>query len=524
MSKIINCHVPGDCTYGYAGPVGGGRSSKRNFCKRVKLKAAQFCALSLVILFTGTGFPAKTAPEGGFGALGNGKFDGWRDIASAMAVPFGLFTSCSSPAGGDTPQNVAQTANAGNDQSITLPTDSTALNGSASSDSDGSIAAYEWTQISKPNGAADAVLGSPAEVTTTVSGLTTAGAYTFQLKVTDNDGAENTDTIVVTVNPPQNVAPTANAGSDQTITLPISDTTLNGNASSDSDGSIAAYEWTLLSKPNGAADAVLGSPAEVTTTVSGLTTAGAYTFQLKVTDDDGAESTDTIVVTVNPPQNVAPTASAGSDQSITLPTTSVTLNGGASSDSDGSIVAYEWTQVSGPVTATIVSSASSSTDVNGLTAKGKYTFQLKVTDDDGAESTDAVDVTVKETKTANVTVKANNFSAGDTLNFAPDYEFAGAEAAYFNASDITYTLSSTNPEIDLNSYNGIVPANLYNNNATPTFTQVFYYNGQEVGIRTIVGVVSLTEFIELYEDDTNWTQKYEIPAVNLQQISKDVAE
>jgi hypothetical protein len=99
MTKIVNCNVPGDSTLsGYAGPVGGGRGSKRNFCKRVKLKLARFCALSLAILFTGLGFQTAAAKEPWFGTLGNGKFE-WRDIVSAMALPFGIFTSCSSPTG-----------------------------------------------------------------------------------------------------------------------------------------------------------------------------------------------------------------------------------------------------------------------------------------------------------------------------------------------------------------------------------------------------------------------------------------
>ena len=66
MTKIINCHVPGDCTLqGYAGPVGGGRGSKRNFCKRVKLKAARFCTPSPSILSTSPGSPAAKELEYG---------------------------------------------------------------------------------------------------------------------------------------------------------------------------------------------------------------------------------------------------------------------------------------------------------------------------------------------------------------------------------------------------------------------------------------------------------------------------
>ena len=46
------------------------------------------------------------------------------------------------------------------------------------------------------------------------------GVYQFELKVTDNNGATGKDTMQVTVNACCQYSPTANAGSDQTITLP----------------------------------------------------------------------------------------------------------------------------------------------------------------------------------------------------------------------------------------------------------------------------------------------------------------
>ncbi len=55
--------------------------------------------------------------------------------------------------------------------------------------------------------------------TTTVNGLV-QGNYQFELIVTDDKGAIGKDTVNVTVNPAPNIPPTANAGVDQTITLP----------------------------------------------------------------------------------------------------------------------------------------------------------------------------------------------------------------------------------------------------------------------------------------------------------------
>ncbi|RTL59829.1 MAG: PKD domain-containing protein [Sphingobacteriales bacterium] len=93
------------------------------------------------------------------------------------------------------------------------------------------------------------------------------------------------------------------------------------------------------------------------------------------------------------PVNQLPIANAGTDITITLPTSSVTLNGSASSDPDGSISAYQWTYVSGPTGSIIVNETSATTAVNNLSA-GTYIFQLKVTDNKGASATARVQVTV----------------------------------------------------------------------------------------------------------------------------------
>jgi hypothetical protein len=90
--------------------------------------------------------------------------------------------------------------------------------------------------------------------------------------------------------------------------------------------------------------------------------------------------------------NMAPTANAGTDQTITLPASAVTLTG-AGTDSDGSISSYSWAKISGPSSGTIASATTSSTQVNNL-VQGVYQFELTVTDNNGATGKDIVQVTV----------------------------------------------------------------------------------------------------------------------------------
>lgn len=93
-----------------------------------------------------------------------------------------------------TTANVAPVANAGANKSITLPTSSVKLYGSAK-DSDGTIAAYKWTQYGGPS---TATISNSTTATATVSGLK-EGNYYFRLTVKDNAGATHSDNVLVKV-------------------------------------------------------------------------------------------------------------------------------------------------------------------------------------------------------------------------------------------------------------------------------------------------------------------------------------
>ena len=94
----------------------------------------------------------------------------------------------------------------------------------------------------------------------------------------------------VNIPPPGNVTPTANAGADQTITLPINTVTLIGSGT-DPDGTIASYQWKLGTN-------IVGNTASLV--LSNLV-AGDYDYTLTVTDNLGSMSTpDAVHVKVNP--------------------------------------------------------------------------------------------------------------------------------------------------------------------------------------------------------------------------------
>jgi len=322
-------------------------------------------------------------------------------FAALLLVACGGGGGGSSSGGGG---NIAPVANAGSPQTVTSGTTVT-LNGAASGDADGSIAIYSWTQTGGPGVTLiNPGTSQPDFIAPTVNLVTT---LSFSLIVTDNRGTASTAaTVSVTVNPAPNILPIANAGPPQGVTAGAT-VALNGTASSDPDGSISFYSWmqtsgiaVTLNNANMAQPFFTAPPVAAATTL---------TFSLVVTDNRGGFSTaSTVSISVNPGANVAPTANAGPNQTIGSGVT-VTLNGTSSSDPDGTIDDYAWSQTAG--TAVTLSNAAISQPSFTAPTVGTattLTFSLVVTDNRAATSNPStVNVTVNPPVAGNVNVTGN---------------------------------------------------------------------------------------------------------------------
>ena len=96
-----------------------------------------------------------------------------------------------------------------------------------------------------------------------------------------------------------------------------------------------------------------------------------------------------------PPVNALPTAEAGSAQTVASGTT-VTLDGSASADSDGTLDSFQWQQTEGPdVELDNTMAAQTTFTAPELVNDGELVFVLTVTDDNGATATDSVTGTVE---------------------------------------------------------------------------------------------------------------------------------
>jgi hypothetical protein len=303
------------------------------------------------------------------------------------------------------------TANAGEDATITLPTTTVTLDGSASVDPYGStLKAYKWVKTSGPTGG---TLTSATSATTTVTGLT-EGTYVFTLTVWDSKWVPVNDTKTVIVKPATTTTPStggggggtttkvANAGADITISLPTTATTLNGSASTDPNGVIKSWKWTQISGPG---TATIASSTASVSAVSALKQ-GTYAFRLTVWDNQWVPINDTVQVIVKAATSSSSAtagddglpadgsvSNAGANITVSLPSNSATLDGSASSDPAGAIKAWSWTKISGPEQHNIANASVSTTTVSNL-VEGTYQFKLVVWDSKWVPYADTVIVTV----------------------------------------------------------------------------------------------------------------------------------
>ncbi|OCT94767.1 dyslexia-associated protein KIAA0319-like protein [Xenopus laevis] len=271
-------------------------------------------------------------------------------------------------------------------QEISLPTTSTVIDGSQSTD-DEKIVSYYWEELKGPLREEKVTAETPV---LKLSNLV-PGNYTFSLTVTDSDGAKNSTTANLTVSKAVDYPPVANAGANQVITLPKNSIVLYGNLSTDDHG-IVSYEWSLSPSSKGKVVEMQGVRT-ANLQLSALQE-GDYTFQLTVADSAGQQSTSEATVIVQPEDNKPPEADAGPDKELILPVDSTILDGSRSTDDQG-ISSYLWEKTKGPDGVKIANANGSIATLSGLQV-GPYEFTLTVKDQRDLQSQSTVSVIVKE--------------------------------------------------------------------------------------------------------------------------------
>ena len=203
------------------------------------------------------------------------------------------------------------------------------------------------------------------------------GTHPVTLTVTDNEGAPDSATVNIIVDPVPNQSPTAVATNTtpKTGKAPLS-VSFSSAGSGDTDGTIT-YSWSFSdggSSTVGEPDPRLRQPRHLHRDVD--------RHRRRRRARTRRRSTNIVVVS-----NQAPTAAAGATPLTVKEDKVVTFSSAGSGDSDGTIASYGWTFGDSGT-----STAQNPTHI--YANPGSYTATLTVTDNNGATGTATVVVTV----------------------------------------------------------------------------------------------------------------------------------
>uniref|UniRef100_A0A674DCD8 KIAA0319 n=1 Tax=Salmo trutta TaxID=8032 RepID=A0A674DCD8_SALTR len=237
---------------------------------------------------------------------------------------------------------------------VSLPASSTIINGSQSTD-DGVMISHHWEQVGGPS----IELGAFSDTQILNLSNLAPGEYTFRygLTITDSAGLSDSTTAAVKV-----IQPVENDRLPYPSHVTLAPTSSPGLAA------------TLAHRQ--------GDPTAATSSVSTAAT-------------QMTENKSTPIAEVKE-SNGAPVAVVGPNRQLTLPVTSVTLDGSSSTD-DHAVTSYHWDTIRGPPGSRTEGVDKPVAIVTGLRA-GRYTFSLTVSDQEGLTDSAFLTVSVQEAR------------------------------------------------------------------------------------------------------------------------------
>jgi len=267
------------------------------------------------------------------------------------------------------PANTAPVVSAGADQRVLGL--ATTLAGSVTDDGkpQGGTLSSTWSVVSGPGPVSFANAANPT------TPVTFAAPGTYRLRITATDGELQASDDVEIVANPGNEPPRLSAGLDGSVTTAV--LTLAGQAQDDGlpAGGGLTTAWSLVSGPGAV---TFANPASPTTSVR-FDADGAFVLRLSATDGE-LQAIDDVTFSVAR-VNQAPSVEAGASRALTLPASSLTLNGSATDDGlpTQAPLAYRWTVASGPGGVRFADSHSLTTAAS-FDAPGTYVLRLTASD------------------------------------------------------------------------------------------------------------------------------------------------
>lgn len=273
-------------------------------------------------------------------------------------------------------------ANAGSDRTVEVGA-SVTLSGRAEN---GVPEAFQWMLVQVPEGSR-AALSAPSQANPSVV-LDLAGTYVASLVVSDRCSKSVPDTVVIQASGGVNRRPVANAGSNRVVSRGAT-VQLSGAASSDPEGAVLTYAWSMVSRPAASAaalSALQGVNSGFTPDIEGI-------YRIRLVVSDGALESLPVEVTISvasPSGNLPPLVSAGAD--LTAPRRTTVILTGQGYDPEQASLTYTWTQLSGP-TVVLAPAGSAAVSFTTPNVEGELSFSVTVSDGE-LTSSDEVRVTV----------------------------------------------------------------------------------------------------------------------------------
>ncbi|MBM74427.1 MAG: hypothetical protein CMK59_03430 [Proteobacteria bacterium] len=292
------------------------------------------------------------------------------------------------------------------------------LDGTESSDTDGTIRTYDWF-LTPPACSSEAMLlnAQSAEPSFVPD---CGGIYVASLQVSDGGLWSEQELCTVEV-ASDNGMPVANAGQSKVLSNCVdSEIELNGYASYDPDGDPLSFQWTVVEVPNGSPETLDISSLTSIDPVFTYSDYGNYIFELQVSDGVESSAPDVVSIDIGSPENnTPPSADAGELITVDLkvncdsalygsgcapcPATDVVLNGTGSEDVDADSLSFMWSALGHDLE--IGNPSSSMADLTlpsrNLSSPSQvisesYSFELEVSDCN-SENSDTSQVTVSYT-------------------------------------------------------------------------------------------------------------------------------
>ncbi len=226
-----------------------------------------------------------------------------------------------------------------------------------------------------------------------------SGSDSFTFTVTDGDDESVPVTINISVTSDNNHAPVGDTQATITVAENSSSNVIPTLTATDADaGDTLTFEDISGSTLHGYLDLVDDGTNQNYRYTPDEDYSGSDSFTFTVSDGDDVSAEVTINIEITP--IIAPTANAGGNQSVEV-NQSITLSGSASTDSDGNIVQYEWSE-----NGTVLHTTDHYEFNYTPSTEGDHSITLTVKDDDDATATDTIVVTAIPLQVVTATCRA----------------------------------------------------------------------------------------------------------------------